>query len=60
MSAAKNLPKEYKVGVFEAKGEPIKFKQVKLELPKSGEVSLTAPSSPPPGTCPQLTLHPRF
>ncbi|OCT44900.1 Alcohol dehydrogenase 2 [Cladophialophora carrionii] len=38
MASAPNLPAEYKVGVFEAKGEPIKFKQVKLELPKPGEV----------------------
>ena len=42
---APNLPKEYKVGVFEAKGEPIKFKQVKLELPKPGEVPFPQPSS---------------
>jgi D-arabinose 1-dehydrogenase-like Zn-dependent alcohol dehydrogenase len=38
MPSAPNLPAEYKVGVFETKGEPIKFKQVKLELPNSGEV----------------------
>lgn len=33
-----SLPKEYKVGIFESKGAPITFKQVKLELPKPGEV----------------------
>jgi hypothetical protein len=33
-----NLPKEYKAAVFEAKGEPLTFKQVPLELPKPGEV----------------------
>ena len=36
---AQNLPKEYKVGVFESKGAPLTFKNVPLELPKSGEVS---------------------
>ena len=41
---AQHLPKEYKVGVFEAKGEPIKFRQVKLELPKPGEVCWNSPS----------------
>lgn len=35
---APNLPKEYKVGIFESKGAPITFKQVPLELPKAGEV----------------------
>ncbi|KAH0844503.1 hypothetical protein AYO21_00972 [Fonsecaea monophora] len=35
---ASNLPKEYKVAFFEAAGEPLKFKQVKLELPKPGEI----------------------
>ncbi|KAJ4512372.1 hypothetical protein HRR83_006887 [Exophiala dermatitidis] len=35
---APQLPKEYKAGVFEAKGEPLTFKQVPLELPKDGEV----------------------
>jgi hypothetical protein len=40
MPSAPNLPAEYKVGVFETKGEPIKFKQVKLELPNSGEVCM--------------------
>ncbi|KAG9782549.1 hypothetical protein KCU88_g3249, partial [Aureobasidium melanogenum] len=34
---APQLPKEYKAGVFEAKGEPLTFKQVPLELPKDGE-----------------------
>jgi len=34
-----DLPKEYKAGFFESKGAPITFKQVKLELPKDGEVS---------------------
>lgn len=33
-----SLPKEYKAAVFEAKGQPLTFKQVKLELPKPGEV----------------------
>lgn len=32
------LPKEYKAAVFEAKGAPLTFKQVKLEKPKDGEV----------------------
>lgn len=35
---APNLPKEYKAAVFEAKGEPLTFKQLPLELPKTGEV----------------------
>jgi hypothetical protein len=35
---APNLPKDYKVGIFESKGAPITFKQVPLELPKAGEV----------------------
>ncbi|EXJ94221.1 hypothetical protein A1O1_02614 [Capronia coronata CBS 617.96] len=35
---APNLPKDYKVAIFEKKGEPLTFKQVPLELPKSGEV----------------------
>ncbi|KAK4946691.1 hypothetical protein LTR10_014193 [Elasticomyces elasticus] len=35
---APELPKEYKTGVFESKGAPLTFKQVKLELPKDGEV----------------------
>ncbi|KIW21454.1 hypothetical protein PV08_02034 [Exophiala spinifera] len=33
-----SLPKEYKAAVFEAKGQPLTFKQIKLELPKPGEV----------------------
>jgi hypothetical protein len=37
MPSASNLPEEYKIGVFEAKGEPIKFKQVKLKLPEAGQ-----------------------
>ena len=32
------LPKEYKAAVFESKGAPLTFKQVKLEKPKDGEV----------------------
>jgi D-arabinose 1-dehydrogenase-like Zn-dependent alcohol dehydrogenase len=35
---APNLPQEYKTAVFESKGAPLTFKQVKLELPKDGEV----------------------
>jgi len=35
---ASQLPKDYKVAVFESKGAPLTFKQVKLELPKTGEV----------------------
>jgi hypothetical protein len=44
-----NLPKEYKAAVFEAKGEPLTFKQVPLELPKPGEVctvGMLVPSAP--------------
>jgi Zn-dependent alcohol dehydrogenase len=33
-----DLPAEYKAAVFESKGAPLTFKQVKLELPKDGEV----------------------
>ena len=32
---ASQLPKDYKVAVFESKGAPLTFKQVKLELPKT-------------------------
>lgn len=35
---APNLPETYKAAVFESKGAPLTFKQVKLELPKPGEV----------------------
>lgn len=35
---APSLPKDYKVALFESKGAPLTFKQVKLELPKTGEV----------------------
>lgn len=38
MSSSSSLPKEYKVAVFESKGGPLKFKNVKLELPKDGQV----------------------
>lgn len=34
------LPTEYKAAVFESKGAPLTFKQVKLEKPKDGEVRL--------------------
>lgn len=33
-----DLPKEYKVAIFESKGAPLTFKNVPLELPKDGEV----------------------
>lgn len=39
------LPKDYKVALFESKGAPLTFKQVKLELPKAGEVRV--PPLPP-------------
>jgi hypothetical protein len=39
------LPKDYKVAIFESKGAPLTFKQVPLELPKAGEVSLAATSA---------------
>jgi len=35
---APSLPSEYKAAVFESKGQPLTFKQLKLELPKPGEV----------------------
>ena len=35
-----DLPKEYKVGVFESKGAPLTFKSIPLEQPKDGQVSL--------------------
>jgi hypothetical protein len=35
---APQLPKDYKVAVFESQGAPLTLKQVKLELPKAGEV----------------------
>ncbi|KIX08237.1 uncharacterized protein Z518_02893 [Rhinocladiella mackenziei CBS 650.93] len=35
---AQNLPSEFKKAVFEAKGQPLVFKHVKLELPQPGEV----------------------
>lgn len=34
-----DLPKDYKVAVFESKGAPLTFKQVPLEMPKDGEVT---------------------
>ena len=43
--ASVDLPKEYKVAAFESKGAPLTFKQVKLELPKPGEVRILCPIS---------------
>lgn len=33
-----NLPKTFKVGIFEEKGAPLKIKEIPLEQPKAGEV----------------------
>lgn len=51
-----SLPKEYKAAVFESKGAPLTFKQVKLEQPKDGEVGDAAPDI----MFPQPTLHKGF